>query len=137
MQELSMILISLTAMAATISGPTPLNQRDWFSHEDVPYTRMVDGRIYSVRYSVTVDPTGKVGECRVTISRGMRDADALACRRLRTKGRFSPARNAQGTPVYGVFRSNMQFYTTTARADTRPRAIQPDLVLSVNKLPAV
>jgi protein TonB len=53
----------------------------------------------SVVVQFTVAPDGRVANCSAAQSSGNPQLDAMTCRVLVERGRFSPARNAQGQPI--------------------------------------
>lgn len=77
------------------------NFNSYFSVDDYPAAARrarIEGR---VGYSLVVGPDGRVSHCTVTASSGSRELDAATCRILRSRPRYTPARNAAGEPVSG------------------------------------
>lgn len=52
-----------------------------------------------VEVRFTIQPTGRVTECRVTRSSGDASLDATTCRLIEARFRFRPATNAAGAPI--------------------------------------
>ena len=52
-----------------------------------------------VYFDLSVTPEGRVGACRVTQSSGVAELDAITCRIMRSRARFTPARDGQGSAV--------------------------------------
>ena len=51
------------------------------------------------RFRLTVSPDGRVSDCAVTGSSGSSALDAATCRLMRSRARFSPARDSDGHPT--------------------------------------
>jgi protein TonB len=66
------------------------------------YPRAAAGAQGMVQTQLTVGASGAVTGCRVTRSSGNAVLDATTCRLIRERFRFTPARNAQGSPVPDV-----------------------------------
>ena len=60
------------------------------------------GRV-AVTILLTVDPDGRVRDCRVTQPSPDAEADAITCRLASERFRFRPARNAAGEAVTGKY----------------------------------
>ena len=50
-------------------------------------------------FRLTVGPNGRVTDCTVTSSSGSNALDAATCRIMRSRARFTPARNNLGEPT--------------------------------------
>lgn len=71
----------------------------WFSGDDYP-PRMVRGNYQgTVYYRLIVDETGKPTSCHVQRSTRPKDFDEAVCRIVMRRGRFEPAKDANGKPV--------------------------------------
>lgn len=85
-----------------------------------------------VGVSLTIGADGRVTECRVTSSGGNAALDAATCRLLRSRSRFTPARNAAGTPTTGTVNATIDWpatlSATSAAAQVRTQAVQPPRV---------
>ncbi|MEA3038236.1 MAG: periplasmic protein TonB [Sphingomonadales bacterium] len=51
------------------------------------------------RFRLTVSPDGRVADCSVTGSSGSSALDAATCRLMKSRARFSPARDSDGKPT--------------------------------------
>jgi protein TonB len=51
------------------------------------------------RFRLTVSPDGRVSDCAVTGSSGSSALDAATCRLMKSRARFSPARDSDGKPT--------------------------------------
>ena len=52
-----------------------------------------------VSVTLTVEPTGRVGQCRITRSSGVPQLDALTCRLMLPRFRFRPSTDRYGRPI--------------------------------------
>lgn len=68
----------------------------------------------TVALQVNVEPNGRVSNCAAVRGSGNARLDALTCRLVRERARFTPARDARGRPVVG------QAYTTFAWVRGQP-----------------
>ena len=76
------------------------NLNSYFSADDYP--AMEDGRQEgTVGFRLTVGPNGRVTDCRVTSSSGAAALDQATCRILRSRARYTPARDSAGNPTTG------------------------------------
>lgn len=73
--------------------------RTLFSADDYPAEAQRNGEQGTVQVALTVDPTGKVSQCRVVLSSGSASLDGATCSILQRRARFLPARDASGRPV--------------------------------------
>ncbi len=128
-------MISLAAAASLLSAPQPINSRDWFTPDDVPYATMQSGRIYLVGYGLTVSPTGVVLSCQVEVESGVREIDSRSCSRPLRRAKFKPAIGLDGMPAYGVYRTHAHWITAD-RPFKLPTYIVPTVELKVSRLPA-
>ena len=132
MQFLLMIL--LAAAAASLSAPQPVNLRDWFNSDDVPFAAMQSGRLYLVGFSLVVSPTGEVVECLLDVKSGVREIDQRSCSRPLSRARFRPATSLNGQPSYGVYRTHAHWIVSGRPVDL-PKVVVPTIDLKVNRLP--
>lgn len=63
----------------------------------------------TVGLTVTVMPDGKATDCVVTQSSGHAELDFAACKEIREKARFDPARDADGKPISAQFSTKITF----------------------------
>ena len=75
------------------------SQRGWFSPDDYPTTALRGGAQGTSSLLITVGVDGRVSHCSNFGSAGNADIDAAACDAIRKRGRYQPARDAQGKPV--------------------------------------
>jgi hypothetical protein len=118
-------------LAAQLSVPVPVN-RPFFSDGDIPATVRNTGVPREVYVRLTIRPNGLVESCAVELTSGDLDIDAHSCELLAGRSQFHGAKWIDGSPVYGVVRTNV----TWAMSDDIPNDSRiPDLDLTVNQLP--
>lgn len=72
----------------------------YFSADDYP--AMEGGRQEgTVGFSLIIGPNGRVTDCRVTSSSGSSALDSTTCHILRSRARYTPARDSAGNPTTG------------------------------------
>jgi protein TonB len=69
------------------------------SDADYPAAALRGEEQGATRFRLTVGPDGRVKDCAVTGSSGSSSLDATTCRLMRSRARFTPARDSQGNPV--------------------------------------
>lgn len=70
-----------------------------FRGDDYPQSALRNEEEGSVTARLTVGPNGRVTNCDVTSSSGSRALDSTTCRVLRSRARFTPARDSRGNPT--------------------------------------
>ncbi|GEM_PF-1333736 len=92
------------------SAATPLgNPGYWLSDDDYPAAAIWDRQSGTVATRLTLDAGGLPTGCTVTASSGSAVLDKATCDLLRTRGRFSPARDAAGKPVRSSYNSRFNW----------------------------
>ena len=103
-----MMMLSLAMMLASAAqdeGPLPRparavnGGRDWVYISDYPAAALNERRAGITTVSLRVSNRGEVEECAVSISSGSPDLDHVACMAVLSRGRYEPARNAQGRRI--------------------------------------
>ena len=96
--------------ASDNGGATPLNVNDWMQVSDYPNEAVRRGQqgYVTVRYTITAE--GRVSDCGVTRSSGFPLLDAVPCRLLRSRARFRPALDENGSPRATTATTSMQFW---------------------------
>ena len=69
------------------------------SDRDYPAAARQNGEQGIVRLSLDVGVDGRVTRCAITRSSGSRSLDVTTCRIVRSRARFTPARDGAGNPV--------------------------------------
>ena len=105
------VLFSVLASAAMQPPPGPpvlapapairarTNLADYFSDSWYPPEALRNREEGTVRFEVQVRADGRAGACRVTVSSGSSALDDSTCAIMMERGRFTPARDAEGRAV--------------------------------------
>jgi protein TonB len=77
------------------------NLNSYFSADDYPAAALRGNDQGTTGFSLTIGPNGRVTDCSVTASSGSSALDQATCRILRSRARYTPARDASGNPTSG------------------------------------
>ena len=91
-------------------GPAPrtppqrarANLSSYFSGDDYPVAALRRKEEGLVGFRLLVGPNGRVADCTITLSSGVLSLDSATCRILRSRARFTPARDDLGNPTAGA-----------------------------------
>lgn len=86
-----------------IATPSRGDIRGLFSSGDYPseaFWRLQGGK---TQFILLIDEAGKVAGCDVVVASGIPALDGMGCQVIRNRGRFSPARDANGRPVRSMY----------------------------------
>lgn len=123
----------LSILAGGVVAATPATPAPWFTFDDYPMKAFEKKEEGVTQFELLVSPEGKVAGCNVTVSSGSGELDRTTCNLATRRVQFSPARDANGRTVFGVYRSQALW----AIPDNRIAAkVGPDLEISLNQLPA-
>jgi protein TonB len=109
---------SLAALALAVQAapalphpavPARLLNRRVFRDEDYPAEAARHRLRGSLRYFIVINAGGRVSHCRITRSSGWALLDETACRVLRERARYEPARDAAGNPMVDTFVGELDF----------------------------
>lgn len=90
--------------------PVPIGDRSrWVQSADWPAALIRQEIEGSVKTELTVGVTGEVLGCKIVQSSGYDAMDNIACTRLRQRGQFEPARDAQGVAVEATYPMTIAF----------------------------
>lgn len=84
------------APGVAVAGGPRGNPGGWFTDDDYPADAKRAGAQGTVSLLLSIDTSGKVAECRVTVSSGNASLDDATCRLAQRRGRFSIQKDAQG-----------------------------------------
>ena len=70
-----------------------------FTKSDYPPAALANGEQGRVAYRIDIAANGRVSGCTITGSSGSAALDTATCRILRSRARFTPARDAAGAPT--------------------------------------
>jgi protein TonB len=73
-----------------------------FRNDDYPQGALQSRAQGVVRIRLAVGPDGRVTGCAITGSSGSRHLDSATCSVLRSRARFTPARDVSGSPMTDV-----------------------------------
>lgn len=125
----------MTALAVVLAAlaPVPMTppQQGLISVQDYPQYALDHHQEGSVATQLVVDPSGRVDSCKVIISSGFADLDTTTCRLLTRRARFSPARAEDGRPIYGLYRSLINWTLDPSKRT----ALGPYAELTLNQAP--
>ena len=86
---------------------------------DYPRSAWQAGEQGTVRFRLEVGPDGRVANCQVTGSSGSVALDEATCQIMRSRARFTPARDGKGNATADVFSSSITWRVAqTAPAET-------------------
>jgi protein TonB len=83
------------SQAARAQGSLP----GLFSTDDYPQAALRNEESGTTAVSLQIGPNGRVSACNVTSSSGSRSLDDATCRILRSRARFTPAKDQAGNPI--------------------------------------
>jgi TonB family protein len=93
---------SAAAQAPAVPAlPRTSVERLVFPH-DYPASAMAAGEEGDVEFTLTVGPNGRVAQCTIALSSGSSALDSTTCRLMKSRARFDPARDADGTTRFGA-----------------------------------
>ena len=72
------------------------NLASYVSNDDYPASAVRNDEQGTTRFQLTVGPDGRVKDCRVTGSSGSSALDTTTCRLMKSRARFTPARDSDG-----------------------------------------
>ncbi len=77
------------------------NLNSYFSPDDYPAAALRGNDQGTTGFALTIGPNGRVTDCSVTSSSGSSALDQATCRILRSRARYTPARDSSGNPTSG------------------------------------
>jgi protein TonB len=77
------------------------NLNSYFSTDDYPAAALRGNDQGTTGFRLTIGPNGRVTDCQVTSSSGSSALDQATCRILRSRARYTPARDSSGNPASG------------------------------------
>jgi TonB family protein len=102
------LCLALAACAAGIVPARPVAPlASLITADDWPTGLERDPRPVTVM--LEIGPDGRVAACRVTRSSGAGEIDRVTCRRLQSRARFTPARNARGAAMADRYRVTVRW----------------------------
>ena len=99
-----------TPAGFTPKGAVPRgNAGLWVTPGDYPADDLRRGNQGITRFRLTVDARGKVQDCTVTGSSGFVSLDRVACAKLASRAKFTPATDEAGEKVAGTYASAVRW----------------------------
>ena len=118
---------------ASVTAAAPTKKLPWFEFHDYPMKAFEKHEQGVTRFDLLVDPAGRAVNCTIEKSSGYPVLDQETCKMAVFRSRFAPARDPDGQPVYGVFRTQAVWaFPDETLPNTEPG---PDLQVDVNMLP--
>ncbi len=77
------------------------NLSTYFSADDYPASALRAHEQGTVGFALNIGPNGRVHDCIVTMASGSPALDHATCRILRSRARYTPARDFYGRPAFG------------------------------------
>ena len=77
------------------------NLNSYFSTDDYPAAALRGNEQGTTSFSLVIGTSGRVDSCTVTGSSGSSSLDQATCRILRSRARYTPARDQNGQPTTG------------------------------------
>jgi TonB family protein len=126
--------VLLSMLASSVIAATPATPQPWFNFmEDYPM-KAFDNRWEGVTgFELLISPDGQVARCTVTKSSGHEELDSKTCLLAQKRARFHAAKNSDGQPLWGVYRSEALWALPEHKL---VGDAGPDLEVSINKLPS-
>ena len=79
--------------------PKPILPLSWVTSRDFPDDTIAPGKSYDVSVKMNVDASGRITTCTVASSSGSPQVDQKACELVMARGKYEPARSADGRAV--------------------------------------
>jgi hypothetical protein len=119
------VQLAAAQRSAAASEPVPRAPlQNFVSADDYP-EGVARSAARPVGLTLTVGPGGRVTDCLITASSGTSLLDAVTCRLLRSRSRFTPARDAGGTAIGGEVRATIDWAATISGSAAVPQVRAP------------
>jgi len=125
--------LAIALLAALSTAPTSPNLSGLFTPDDVPIDILPVPFAGFVGIRLTVQPDGKVQDCAIEKSSGIRELDNQTCGIATKRAKFPPPIGSAGTPVYAIYRSDIVY--AVSESPTQPHLHIGDFYLPVVRLP--
>jgi hypothetical protein len=109
----------------------PVSPSGWF--DETNWEQLLPGKkVFGLElFRVTVKPDGNPQDCTIEVTAGTPELDKLVCEQVMSRAQFKPARWADGTRAYAIYRNNILW----ANADSFDYERPIDVKIEVNHLP--
>jgi protein TonB len=85
--------------------------QSYFSPDDYPAAARGTGAQATVRFTLTIDPAGRVIGCQITQSSGSSVLDMATCNIMRRRSRFAPPIDSHGNATVGTIEQSIVWKT--------------------------
>ena len=121
-------------LTVSVIAATPVTPQPWFDFmQDYPMKAFEKNWEGVTEFELLIAPDGSIARCNITKSSGHEEFDKKTCFLTEKRVRFRPARDSDGRPVWGVYRSEMKWALPEHQL---PSPAAADVEVSLNKLPA-
>src|SRR3954447_19587552 len=103
-------MISMLAAAGIFTAPVPAMTADWFSPVYDWPNKGIGNELVVVEAAITVNPYGYIQDCAARVRLGIPQLGPYICERLKLRGEFDPARDAEKHRIYGVYRTSIALW---------------------------
>ncbi len=85
------------------------NRASWFSNDDYPGAAQRAGEQGTTGVRLSIGTNGRVDSCEVTSSSGSSSLDDTTCRLFQRRGRFTPAKDADGNDIASTLNDRVKW----------------------------
>ena len=121
-------------LSASVIAAAPANPLPWFTFDDYPQKAFDREWRGTTNFEVLVAPDGSPAKCTITKSSGYDVLDRTTCFGAMHRARFTPARGPDGSPAYGIYRSQVVWHRPDQESLQRDPG--PDLEVTIAALPS-
>lgn len=112
--SVALSLASIATPAAAQDAPPPRatpigNPGAWIPPNSYPPAAKASAEEGRVSFTLDVDPSGRVNDCKVTASSESPLLDETTCTLMTTNGRFTPPRDKKNKPVASQWSSSVRW----------------------------
>lgn len=124
-----MTAVLLAILAAAVTPAAPVEPGSWFTSKEYPKTAMMVANRGHIAYRIIVSPDGSALRCE---GQGNTDLDRDVCEVVMKRARFTPAKDDQGRPAFGVYDGVASFLMP---GKDRQRPDPAKLAVAIDQLP--
>lgn len=138
-------ILLAAVLASGTPGIQPAKPRgdpgSWVTADDYPAESLKNNEMGYASFNLLVDPRGNAVQCSITVSSKSPVLDAETCRLITKRGKFNPAIDLNGTPIFGIFHSSVAWfsaedsYSLNRLKSKYPSPPEYDIEVAVNKMP--
>lgn len=128
------LLLLAAAAPALLTSAQPTSRI--LSLNDYPKDLMSRNAQGTVIYRAIVAPDGKPEQCTVIAGTGDKGFEKIPCANVMRRTRFTPARDQQGTPIYGVYTNIASFLLPEPGTVPPIVSLPPKMIVEIQKTAA-